>query len=120
MAQNLKVLRSQEDYITEVSEEIEGRVTKKLSHEFSKTENRILGALSRLDDFLMNPLIQGHSGTVPDNSWNTYGINQGTNKDDSQSDPYPEASFFYNQTTRKSGPEDGHDSDSLMVKPPKK
>ena len=61
MAQNSNVPGSQEDYITQVSEEIEGRVTKKLSQEFSRTENRILGALARLDDFPMNPLILGHS-----------------------------------------------------------
>ena len=36
LAQNLNVLRSQEDYITQVSEEVEGRVTEKLSQEFSK------------------------------------------------------------------------------------
>ena len=52
LAQNSGAPRSQEDYITQVSEEIEGRVTKRLSKEFSKTENRILGALARLDDFL--------------------------------------------------------------------
>ena len=56
LAQNANVPRSREDYLTQVSEEIEGRVTKKLSQEFSKTENRILGALARLEDFLMNPL----------------------------------------------------------------
>ena len=33
------------DYISQFSEEIEGRVTKKLSKEFSITESRILGAL---------------------------------------------------------------------------
>ena len=65
MAQNSGAPRSQEDYITQVSEEIEGRVTKRLSKEFSRTENRILGALARLDDFLMNPLLPGHSGTAP-------------------------------------------------------
>ena len=65
LASNSNVTRSQEDYITQDSEEIEGRVTKKLSQEFSRTENRILGALARLDDFLMNPLLQGHSGTTP-------------------------------------------------------
>ena len=54
MAQNSNVPRSQENYISQVSEGIELRVTKKLSQEFSKTENRILGALARLDDFLMN------------------------------------------------------------------
>ena len=41
-------------YISQVSEEIEGRVTKKLSKEFNKTESRILGALSKLDEFLLN------------------------------------------------------------------
>ena len=65
LAQNSNVPRSQENYITQVSEENEGRVTKKLSQEFSRTEIRILGTLARLDDFLMNPLNQGHSGTAP-------------------------------------------------------
>ena len=44
-----------QEYISQVSEEIEGRVTKKLSKEFSKMESRILGALSKLDGFLLNP-----------------------------------------------------------------
>ena len=76
LLQNSNVPRSQEDYITQVSEEIEGRVTKKLSQEFSRTENRILGALARLDDFFMNPLLQGHSGTTPETSRNLFSINQ--------------------------------------------
>ena len=109
LAQNLNVPRSQEDYITQVSEEIEGRVTKKLSQEFSRTENRILGALARLDDFLMNPLIQGHSGTTPESSRNVFSINQGTNEDDSQSNPHPEAGLFNNQITQNSVQEDRHD-----------
>ena len=83
--------------------EIEGRVTKKLSQEFSRTENRILGALARLDDFLMNPLLQGHSGTTPETPRNVFSINQGTNEDDSQSDPHPEAGL------PTSGREDRHD-----------
>ena len=91
LAQNSTAPRSQEDYITQVSEEIEGRVTKKLSQEFSRMENRKLCALARLDDFLMNPLLQGHSGTTPETSRNAFSINQGTNEDDSQSDPHPEA-----------------------------
>ena len=109
MAQNSNVPRSQEDYIIQVSEEIEGGVTKKLLQEFLRTENRILGALARLDDFLMNPLIQGHSGTAPEASRNAFGTNQGTNEDDSQSDPHSEAGIFHNQMTQNSGPEDGHD-----------
>ena len=112
-AQNSNVPRSQEDYITQVSEEIEGRVTKKLSQEFSRTENRILGALARLDDFFMNPLTQGHSGTAPETSRNVCSISQGTNEDDSQSNPHPEAGLSNNQMTQNSGPEDGHDRNGI-------
>ena len=110
LAQNSNALRSQEDYITQVSEEIEGRVTKRLSKELSRTENRILCALARLDDFLMNPLPQGHSGTTPEPSRNALSTSQGTNEDDSQSDPHPEAGLFYSQITQNSGPAEGHDS----------
>ena len=91
LAQNSSAPRSQEDYITQVSEEIEGRVTKRLSKEFSRTENRILGALARLDDFLMNPLLPGYSGATPEPTRRASGNNQGTNEDDSQNDPHPEA-----------------------------
>ena len=103
LVRNSNVPRSQEDYITQVSEEIEGRFAKKLSQEFSRTENRILGALPKLDDFLMNPLLHGHSGTTPETSRNMFSINQGTNEDDSQSNPHPEAGLF------TSGREDSHD-----------
>ena len=109
-AQNLNVPRSQEDYITQVSEEIEGRVIKKLSQEFSRTENHILGALARLDHFLTNPLIQGQSGPAPETSRNIFSISQGTNEDDSQSNPHIEAGVFNNPMTQNSGPEDGHDT----------
>ena len=103
LAQNSTAPGSQEDYITQVSEDIDGRVTKKLSQEFSRTENRILGALEMLDDFLMNPLLQGHSGITPETSRNVFSINQGTNEDDSQSNPHPEAGPL------TSGREDGRD-----------
>ena len=109
LAQNSDVSRSQEDYITQVPEEIEGRITKRLSEEFSGTENRTLGALARLDDFFMNPLLQGHSGTTPEASRNALSTNQGTNEDDSQNDPHPEAGLFHSQMTQNSGPEEGHD-----------
>ena len=103
LASNSNVPRSQEDYITQVSEEIEGRVTKKVSQEHRRKENRILGALARLDDFLMSSLLQGHSGTTPETSRNVFSINQGTNEDDSQSDPHPEAGLL------TSGRGDRHD-----------
>ena len=57
-----------EEYITQVLEEIEGRVTKKLSQEFSRTDLRFLGALSKLDDILLNTQVRTCSGTVPGTS----------------------------------------------------
>ena len=104
LASNSIVPRSQEDYITQFPEEIGGRFSKKLSQEFSRTKNRILGALARLDDFLINPLLQGHSGTTPETSRNVFSTNQGTNEDDSQTDPHPEAGLL------TSGREDRHDN----------
>ena len=63
----------------------------------------------------MNPLIQSHSGTAPEASRNALCTSQGTNEDDSQSDPHAEAGIFHNQMTQNCGPEDGHDS-QLVVK----
>ena len=114
LAQNSSAPRLQEDYIIHVCEEIEGTVLKKLSKEFSKTENRILGALARLDDFRMNPLLQGRSGTTPEPIRNALSISKGTNEDDSQNDPHPEAGLFHGQTTQISGPEDGRDNSHVM------
>ena len=109
VAQNSNFPRSQEDYITQVPEEIEGRLTEKLSQKFSRTENRTLGALARLYDFLMNSLSQGYSGTAPETPQNVFSRSQGTNDNDSQSNPHPKAGIFNNQMTQNWGPEDGHD-----------
>ena len=108
-SRNTSVPRINEEYITQVSEEIEGRVSKKLSQEFSGTESRILGALSKLDEFLLNQQIRTHSETVPGTFRNTNVENQGTNEDDSQTDPHPEAGIFRDQTTQNSGPKDCRD-----------
>ena len=116
LAQNSNAPGSHEDYITQVSEEIEGRVTKRLSKEFSRIENRLLGSLAHLDDFLMNPLLQGHSGTTPKPSRNASSTNQGTNEDESQNEPHPEASLFHGQMTQNSGPEKDHDIRLLLQK----
>ena len=82
---------------------------KRLSKEFSKTENRIVGALERLDDFLMNPLLQRRSGATPEPTRNALSTSQGVNEDDSQNNHHPEAGLFHGQMTQNSGPEDGHD-----------
>ena len=117
-SRNTSVPRINEEYITQLSEEIESRVSKKLSQEFSRTESRILGALSKLDEFLLNQQIRTHSGTVPETFRNTNVDNQGTNEDDSMSDPHPQAGLFRNHTTQKSGQEVGpystHSSKNLL------
>ena len=108
-SRNTSVPRINEEYVTQVSEEIEGRVSKKLSQEFSRTESRILGALTKLDKFLSNQQIHTHFETVPGTFRNTNVENQGTNEDDSQSDPHPEAGIFRGQTTQNLGPKDCRD-----------
>ena len=110
MAEDTNVPRSQEDYITQDSEEIEGSVTRKLSKEFNKTESCILGALSRLGEFLLNPLIQGHYGSAPQTSRNTYGADQGTNEDHSQNYIHPEARVSQNQSKQDSDPDNQYDN----------
>ena len=109
-SRNTSVPRINEEYNTQVSEEIECRVSKKLSQEFSRTESRILGALSKLDEFLLNPQIRTHSETVPGTFRNTKVENERTHEDDSQSDPHLEAGIFRGQTTQNFGPKDCRDS----------
>ena len=52
----------------------------------------------------MNPLIQGYSGTAPETCPNALSTRHGTNEDEYQSDPHPEAGIFRNQMTQYSGP----------------
>ena len=82
-----------QEYISQVSEEIEGRVTKKLSKEFSRTESRILGALSKLDEFLLNPQVRTYSVVAPGTSRSNNLESQGTNEDRPSDDPGPEVEF---------------------------
>ena len=62
-----------------------------------------MGALSNLDEFLLNQQTRTHFETVPGTYRNTNVENQGTNEDDSQSDPHPEAGTFRGQTTHNLG-----------------
>ena len=82
-----------QDYISQVSEEIEGRVTKKLSKEFNKTESLILGALSKLDEFLLNPQVRTCS-VFQRASRNAKSENREIHGDRSSNDPYPERGCF--------------------------
>ena len=109
-SRNTSVPRINEEKVTQVSDEIESGVFKKLSQELSTTQSRILGALSKLDKFLLNQQIQTHSGTVPGTFRNTNVENQRTNEDDSQSDPHPEAGIFRGHTSQNFGPKDCRDN----------
>ena len=94
-----------QEYISQVSEDIEGRVTKKLSEEFSKTESHILGALSKLDEFLLNPQVRTCSVAVQGTSGNANSENRETHGDRSSSDPYPEVGCFPHHSDQLNSPE---------------
>ena len=94
-----------QDYISQVSEEIEGKVTKKLSKEFSRTESRILGALSKLDEFLLNPQVRTCSVAVPGTSRNGNSENRESIGDRSSKDPCSEARSFSHHSGQINSPE---------------
>ena len=100
-AQNTNSPRIQEEYITQVSVEFEGRVTKNLSQEFSRTKSRILIALSKLDEFLLNPQARVHSEPVPETSRNSNRENQGAKEDRFQNDPHPEMGESLSQSLQE-------------------
>ena len=69
-----------------------------------------MGALTELDEFFSNQhTIHTHFETAPGTFRNTNVKNQGTNEDDSQSDPHPEAGICRGQTTQNLGPKDCRD-----------
>ena len=94
-----------QDYISQVSEETEGRVTKKPSKDFSKTESRILGVLSKLDEFRLYPQVRTCSVAVSGTSRNTNLENRETTGDRSSDDPYPEVGFFFHHSGQLNSPE---------------
>ena len=94
-----------QEYISQVSEEIEGRVPKKLSKEFSRTESRNLGALSKLDEFLLNPQVRTCSVAVPGTCRNSDSENREPNGDSSPNDPCPEARISSHHSGNLNGSE---------------
>ena len=89
-SRNTVVPRIIEDCITQVPEEIEGRLTGKLSQEFRRTTSRTLGTLSKLEEFFLNPQVRAKSETVPARFRLSNTDNQDPNGDCSQNDPRPE------------------------------
>ena len=102
--QNVLDTELTQEYISQVSEEIEGSVTKKLFKEFSKTESRILGALSKIDEFLLNPQVRTCSVAVKGTSRNANSENQEIHGDRSTDDPHPEVGFFPHHSGQLNSP----------------
>ena len=104
-SQNALYPEMTQEYISQVSEEIEGRVTKKLSKEFSRTESRILCPLPELDEFLLNPQVRTCSVAVPGTSRNSDSENWEPTGDQSLNDLCPEAMFSSHHFGNLSGSE---------------
>ena len=98
-SQNTFVPGMTEEFITQVWEETEGRVNKKLSQEICRTDSRILAALSKLDEFLLNPQERTSSGTVPWTSRNNNSNDREPTGGRSLNDPYPEVEFSVRQAS---------------------
>ena len=101
-----------QEYISQLSEEIEGRISKKLSIEFSRTASRILGALSKFDEFLLNPQVRTCSVAVPGTSRNNDSENREPTGDRSLGEPCPEAVFstYHSSNLDDSEQEETHHS----------
>ena len=80
-----------QEYISLVFEKMEGRITKNISKEFSRTESRILGALSKLDEFLLSPQLRTCSVVVPGTTRNSNSGKRELNGERTPNDPCPEA-----------------------------
>ena len=88
-----------EECITEFLEENEGRATKKLSQDFSRTESRILAATFKLGDSLLNQQVRTFSGTVPGTSQNKDRENREPTGGRSQINPNPKVEFCIRRTS---------------------
>ena len=91
--QNALDARMAQEYTSQVAEENERRVTEKLSKEFIRTESRILGTLSKIDEFLLRPQVRTYSAAVPGTSRNNDSENRKRTGDCCQGDPCPKAVF---------------------------
>ena len=98
-------LERAQEYISPVSEEIERRVTKKLSKEFSRTESPILRALFKLDEFLVDPQVRTCSVVVPGPARNSGSENRKPTGDCSLGNPCPEAVFSTYHSSNLNDPE---------------
>ena len=109
-SQNTPDLGMAQEYICHVSEEIEGRVTRKLSERFSRTESHNLGALSKLDEFLLNPQVRTCSVAFPEISRNNHSEIRAPNGHRFLGDSCPEKVFstYHSSNLNASQQEETH------------
>ena len=69
------------------------------------TATRILGTLSKLDEFLLNPQVRTCSVAVQGTSGNAISENRETHGDRSSNDSYPEVGRFPHHSGQRNGPE---------------
>ena len=112
-SQNTLHLEMTHEYISQVSEEIDGSVTEKLSKDFSRAESRILGPLSEIDDFLLNPRVQTCSVANRVTSRNNDSENPESTGDRSLGDRCPESVFstYHSGNLNGSDQEETHHND---------
>ena len=99
----------QEDYLTQLSEENEDRVTTKLWEEISGRERGVLGALHKIDELLLNPQAWDHQAgvhSVLETFWSLITDYQETNEDHSQNDTHHEARVSLSQSSQNLSPDE--------------
>ena len=105
-----------QEYISQVSEEIEKRVIKKLSKKFCRTESRILGALPKLDEFLLSPQVRTCPVVVPGTSRNNDSVNREPTGDRPLRDPCPKVVFSnYHSSNLNDSEQEGNDSSKYLI-----
>ena len=78
-SRDITASRMNEDYVTQISKEIERRVTKKVFQDFNRTNNRTLGAFSKLHEFFSNSRVSVQSKMVSGFSRDMNSMNQEPN-----------------------------------------
>ena len=102
------------DYITQISDKIECKFFKKMSHKICKMEYGILGSLCNLDRILSNRHVRTQSGTVSGTSRNTDVENQEQKRDRYQNEAQPKVGSFV-ERSRYSNDSDQTDAPHMAI-----
>ena len=90
MSRDTVARKIDEEYISQASEEMESKATKKVPPEFSRTDSGIRVVLSNIYDFVLNSQFLVQHGSIPGTSRDTIRESQEINENRSQVDRHPE------------------------------